>query len=145
MMKLHDIEIRTMTTGDYDGVAALWQAMPNMFSAEDDSRAEIAKYLERNPGMSFVAIANGRCVGAVLGGHDGRRGYLHHVAVAEEFRRCGIATKLWQRSVAELKKAGIRRAHVFVRLSNKAGLAYWSRAKWTHRDDVAVFSHNPSP
>lgn len=142
-MNLHDIEIRAMTMADYEGVAALWQAMPSMFSAEDDSRDAIAKYLERNCGMSFVAIANGGVVGAVLGGHDGRRGFLHHLAVAENFRRTGIATQLWQRSVAALKKAGIRRSHVFVRVTNAAGLKFWADAKWMQRTDIAAFSHNP--
>jgi ribosomal protein S18 acetylase RimI-like enzyme len=134
-----------MTMRDYAAVAALWRATPGMFAAADDSRKAIACYLRRNRGMSFVAYSGAECVGAVLGGHDGRRGYLHHVAVAESYRRAGTGSKLWQHATAALRKSGIARSHVFVRLTNEAGLEFWTRARWTRRDDIAVFSHNPQP
>src|SRR6185437_14982898 len=98
--------IKAMTLADYDEVLELWQRSEGVGLSESDTRTEIGKFLNRNRGMSFVALEGRSLVGAILCGHDGRRACLYHLAVAPLHRRNGLGTKLVHRCLAELKKAG---------------------------------------
>jgi len=129
--------IRVMNTEDYDRVYALWMSCKNMgFNNLDDSRQGIEKYLKRNPSTCFVAEQDNAIVGVVLAGHDGRRGFIHHMAVAEHCRRQGIATDLLDQALAALKEEGINKAALLVFNRNEAGNAFWERQGFTVRDDV---------
>ena len=129
--------IRVMNTEDYDRVYALWMSCKNMgFNNLDDSRQGIEKYLKRNPSTCFVAEQDTAIVGVVLAGHDGRRGFIHHMAVAEHCRRQGIATDLLDQALAALKEEGINKAALLVFNRNEAGNAFWERQGFTVRDDV---------
>lgn len=129
--------IRVMNTEDYDRVYALWMSCKNMgFNNLDDSRQGIEKYLKRNPSTCFVAEQGDAIVGVVLAGHDGRRGFIHHMAVAEDCRRQGIATDLLGQALAALKEEGINKAALLVFNRNEAGNAFWERQGFTARDDV---------
>jgi ribosomal protein S18 acetylase RimI-like enzyme len=118
----------------------MWRDIEGIRVSASDERTAIAAYLRRNRGMSFVARSGRRVVGTVLGGHDGRRGYLHHVAVAPDWRRKGIGAGLIRRALAALKRAGIERCHIFVLASNPDGLAFWTGAGWDARKDLRLFS-----
>jgi ribosomal protein S18 acetylase RimI-like enzyme len=96
-----------MTAADYDAVVALWRASPGIELNESDSRAAITAFLERNPELSAVALADATVVGAMLAGHDGRRGYLHHLAVTPSHRSRGIACALIDRALGRLAALGI--------------------------------------
>lgn len=129
--------IRVMNTEDYDRVYALWMSCKNMgFNNLDDSRQGIEKYLKRNPSTCFVAEQDDSIVGVILAGHDGRRGFIHHMAVAEHFRRQGIAADLLDQALAALKEEGINKAALLVFNRNEAGNAFWERQGFTARDDV---------
>ena len=83
--------IRRMAETDYDPVFTLWQNTAGMgLNPADDSREGIIRYLRRNPTTCFVAEEGGALIGAILSGHDGRRAYVYHMAVAEAHRRRGI-------------------------------------------------------
>ena len=133
-------QLRTMTIDDYDGVVALWRATEGIGLSEADERSAIGRYLERNPGMSFVACDQGHVVGAVLCGHDGRRGHLHHLAVAPSHQCQGIGRQLVERCLAALAEAGIDKCHLFVFAGNAAGAAFWKRVGWAERVDLVVMS-----
>src|SRR5512140_2326304 len=109
-----DAIVRLMTIEDYDQVIALWQASEGVGLDDVDGRVAIEAYLGRNDGMSFVAVEAGRIVGAVLCGTDGRRGYLHHLAVAAECKGQGIGGALAERCLAGLAERGIVKCHIFV-------------------------------
>ena len=129
--------IRVMNTEDYDRVYALWMSCKNMgFNNLDDSRQGIEKYLKRNPSTCFVAEQDDAIVGVILAGHDGRRGFIHHMAVAEHCRRQGIAADLLDQALAALKEEGINKAALLVFNRNEAGNAFWERQGFTARDDV---------
>src|SRR2546421_4865159 len=96
-----------MTIDDFDEVHRLWGKTEGVGLNESDSRPNVASYLERNSGMSFVARHGTKLVGAVLCGHDGRRGYLHHLAVAKKHRRKGLGKKLVAACFAQLARSGI--------------------------------------
>ena len=89
------MEIRTMQLYDYEEVMALWSRASDIGVGPDDSRAHLGKYLHRNPGMSFVALEDDRIVGAVMAGHDGYRGFIHHTAVDKEHRGKGIGRQIY--------------------------------------------------
>jgi ribosomal protein S18 acetylase RimI-like enzyme len=134
------MKIRPMTPADYDAMLDLLRAMPGIVLREDDSREATASYLQRNPGMSFVAVEGGRVVGCVLGGHDGKRGYLRHLAVAADRRRRGLAAALVKAAVARLGHEGIALVQTFVVRGNEVGRRFWTNLGWARRDDVVMFS-----
>jgi N-acetylglutamate synthase len=129
-----------MTLADYDAVVALWRSTPGVGLSEADERPNIAAFLAHNPGLSFVAEAAGALVGAVLGSFDGRRGYLHHLAVDPRTRRAGIGRSLVARSLDALAGRGVRRCHIFVMAANVDGQRFWERVGWFRRDDLLVMS-----
>lgn len=129
--------IRKMTIDDYDEVYKLWMSSKNMgFNDVDDSREGIEKYLRRNPDTSFVAFADGELAGVILGGHDGRRGFIHHACVREKFRRQGIGTKLVDTCMDALKKEGISKVALLVFKYNETGNDFWEAMGFTVREDL---------
>lgn len=129
-----------MGIGDYPGVMALWRATEGLCLRDADSEDAIRRYLDRNSGLSFVAEMDGALIGAVLCGHDGRRGYLHHLAVARSFRRKGLGRALAERCLEALRAMEIAKCHLFVRADNSAALAFWRRIGWGERADVVMMS-----
>ena len=94
-----DIVIREFTLDDYDEVLALWLgAGPGVDRRPSDERDQVALKVERDPDLFLVATLDGRIVGAVMGGCDGRRAYVYHLAVARDLRRRGWATRSWTSS-----------------------------------------------
>ena len=129
--------IRVMTIDDYEKVYALWMSCKNMgFNNLDDSREGIAKYLRRNPATCFVAECGDSIVGVIFSGHDGRRGFIHHLAVAENCRRQGIATELLECAVSSLAAEGINKVALLVFNRNEAGNAFWEKNGFTSREDL---------
>ena len=138
------MDIRPMTLADYDAVMALMRGVPGVAMRAADSPAAIARYLERNPGLSLVAEDEGRVVGCVFCGHDGRRGYLHHVVVAPARRGQGIGAALVARALDGLAALGIYKTHLDVFADNEPAIAFWQHSGWQRRDDIVRFSFNRS-
>ena len=137
LLDLTKFEIRVMTIDDYEKVYALWMSCKNMgFNNLDDSREGIAKYLRRNPATCFVAECGDSIVGVILSGHDGRRGFIHHLAVAEDCRRQSMATELLECAVSSLAAEGINKVALFVFNRNEAGNAFWEKNGFTSREDL---------
>ncbi|MBP1138815.1 ribosomal protein S18 acetylase RimI-like enzyme [Pseudomonas sp. PvP009] len=134
------ITIRSMTLDDYNAVIELMRSTPGISLRDADSREATARYLERNPGMSFVAEADGALCGGVMCGHDGRRGYLQHLIVLPEYRRRGIAYELVERCLECLEALGIYKCHLDVMKSNEAAGRYWQGQGWTLREDIDRYS-----
>ena len=129
-----------MTLDDYPAVLDLMRHAPGVSVRDADSLQGFAQFIARNPGISFVAERDGLLVGCLMAGHDGRRGHLHHLAVAADCRRQGIASELVERCLARLENEGINKTHIDVYRSNDAGNAFWASAGWTRRDDTYRFS-----
>ncbi len=134
-------QIRPMTLDDYEPVLVMWQATEGMGLSQADSREAMARYLSRNPGLSLVALSSqGELAGAVLCGHDGRRGLLHHLAVAPSFRGQGLGRALVERCLAGLAAEGIDKCHLFVYTRNQSGRAFWEVAGWYERPELVLMS-----
>ena len=137
------VDIRVMTAADYDGVFALWKNTPGMgLNATDDSCEGIEKYLKRNPGTSFIALHEGRIIGAIMAGHDGRRGYIYHTAVLPEFRGRGIAKELTEHAMDALANEGINKVALVAFAENDIGNGFWESIGFFAREDLVYRNRN---
>ncbi|HEX3146736.1 MAG TPA: GNAT family N-acetyltransferase [Gemmataceae bacterium] len=139
-------DLRPMTVDDLPACLSLWTGMPGitLFPATDSIEG-LTRYLNRNPSLSVVAMREGAVVGAALAGHDARRGYLHHVAVAAEHRRKGLGRTMVEWCLTALTRAGIGRCHIFVDAGNDEGKVFWRRVGWEERPGVHVMSVTTDP
>jgi len=134
------VTTREFVMADYDAGIALWSGVEGVEICEGDSREEMAAYLERNPGLSRVAEADGKIVGAALCGHDGRRGWIYHLAVAETNRRQKIGKLLLDACVNGLRAAGLKRAIILVAGDNPGGHQFWLRNGWENIDGAIAMT-----
>jgi putative acetyltransferase len=130
------MHVRQMVSEDIEAALAFWGSFDGVQLNEGDTLAGVGAFLERNPGISFVATVGGQTVGAVLAGHDGRRGFLYHLAVDAAHRRQGIGQALVREAVRALREAGIPKCHVMVFRNNHSGTAFWNHLAWRKRDDI---------
>ncbi len=134
------MEIREMRISDYDAVAALWHTISGFaIRSLDDSREGVEKFLSRNPGLSTVAEEDGRVVGAILCGHDGRRATLYHVCVEEPCRKRGIGKAMVVRCMQALQAEGINKVALIAFTHNDVGNAFWKEIGWTERQDLNYY------
>lgn len=132
-------EIRLVTIEDYDAIYALWNATEQSRRAlnpVDDSREGIERYLKRNPNTCFAAVTDGRIVGVILTGHDGRRAIVHHMCVHPDYRRMGIAGELVSKAEEALKQEGIQKIFGLVFKDNDPANAFWEKQGYTLRTNL---------
>lgn len=139
-MRSLSISTRQFTTGDYPAVLALWNRVEGVDICEGDSEADLQRYLNRNAGLSRIACADNEIVGAALCGHDGRRGYIYHLAVAPHQRGRGIAKRLVAECIDALRAAGIPRAIILVAKTNEIGRGFWERQGWEIIDGAVAMT-----
>ena len=140
------MQTSTMMIEDYDDVWDLWINTPGMgLNDTDDSREGVEKYLKRNPTTCFVAEDEGKIVGVIMCGHDGRRGYINHTAVSESYRGQGIARQLVEHAMDALEKEGINKTGLVVFRRNKIGNGFWEHIGFTEREDLAYRNKNIKP
>lgn len=139
-MLIEGYRLREFVARDIDPALQLWRNTEGIGVSDADRPDRIREFLDRNPGLSYVAASSDTLHGTILCGTDGRRGYIHHLAVAEESRRSGIGRALVVRSLSALSRIGIRKCHTFVFQSNPFGELFWSRMGWQRRDDLFVYS-----
>lgn len=133
--------IRVMTINDYESLFEMWKSTPNMgLRSLDDSKEGISFFLKRNPDTNFVAFEEGKLAGAILSGHDGRRGYIYHTVVLPEYRGRGIASELVEMAVAALRKEGITRVCLNVMGTNEQGKKFWTDKGWEKKDFLGFYS-----
>ncbi|MBD5497795.1 MAG: GNAT family N-acetyltransferase [Lachnospiraceae bacterium] len=132
--------IRTMTIEDYEGVYALWMSIKGFaIRSIDDSKEGVARFLLRNPDTSVVAEEDGRIIGAILCGHDGRRGCLYHVCVRQECRMRGVGKAMVVFCMEKLKAEQISKVSLIAFTANDVGNAFWRRIGWTKREDLNYY------
>ena len=133
-----EIQTREFRIDDYDAAIDLWNRVEGLDVAEGDDRETIRRFLARNPGLSRVALDGSTIVGAVLGGHDGRRGYIYHLAVDPAYHGRGIGKLLIDECLAGLKCTGLERANILVATDNPRGLDFWRKYGWEDLDGAAA-------
>ena len=136
-MKGKYMGIRLMTIKDYPNVYDMWLSCKGMgFNNVDDSKDGIEKFLNRNPNTCFVAIENNIVVGAVIAGHDGRRGYIYHLAVNLDYRNKGIGSSLVNNVMNALEAEGINKVALLTFKRNEVANAFWEKQGFTNREDI---------
>ena len=132
--------VRIMTIEDYEGVYALWKKIKGFgIRSIDDSKEGVARFLKRNPTTSVVAEKDGRIVGSILCGHDGRRGCLYHVCVDEDYRRHGSGKRMVVFAMKALKEEKINKVSLIAFTENDIGNAFWNTIGWTERLDLNYY------
>ena len=132
--------IRIMTIEDYEGVKALWMKIKGFgIRSIDDSKEGVERFIKRNPTTSVVAVEDGKIVGSILCGHDGRRGCLYHVCVREGYRRLGIGKAMVVYCMNALKAEKINKVSLIAFTQNDVGNAFWKEIGWTKREDLNYY------
>ncbi|HEV3341762.1 MAG TPA: GNAT family N-acetyltransferase [Pirellulales bacterium] len=128
-----------MTPQDLPEVIGLWTRTEGVGLNESDSVPALTVFLARNPGLSRVVREGEKLVAAVLCGHDGRRGFLYHLAVVAENRGQGLGTTLVEQCLAVLAELGIQKCNALVYQDNVEGQRFWRRLKFSVRDDLGLW------
>lgn len=134
------MDIRVMTMEDYPKVYELWMSIRGFgIRSIDDSKEGVEKFIRRNPTTSVVAVEGERIIGAILCGHDGRRGCFYHVCVAEDKRKQGIGKKMAVFAMHALAAEGINKVSLIAFKSNEIGNRFWQSVGWTFREDLNYY------
>ena len=137
------IELRAMNAQDYEQLAELWDRSEGL--SQLDSRSQVEQLLRCHPGLSFIAHQDQHIVAAILAGHDGRRGYLYHLAVDKDWRQQGVGRQLVKHCLEQLTTRGIPRCSVFVYEENKEASQFWKKLGWRNRSELKVFAMDLQP
>lgn len=134
------VSVRVMTETDYDKVYHLWKTIRGFgIRSMDDSKEGVSRFLRRNPTTSMVAEAGGEIVGAILCGHDGRRGCFYHVCVREDYRQRGIGKSMAVSAMRALQEEHINKVCLIAFKKNEVGNSFWKSVGWTFREDLNYY------
>lgn len=137
---MNEVKIRVMTVLDYDAVYDLWMSIHGFgIRSLDDSREGVERFIKRNPSTSMVAEVDGKIVGAILCGHDGRRGCFYHVCVNENYRKHGIGKAMATACMKALQEEGINKVSLIAFKSNEVGNRFWKGSGWCFREDLNYY------
>jgi ribosomal protein S18 acetylase RimI-like enzyme len=136
------VQIRELRfPNDYPEVERLWATMENGINlGRSDSQKEIQKKLARDPDLFLVAEEDEQIIGTVMGGFDGRRGSIYHLAVAASYRRQGIGSRLMNEIESRLRAKGCLRCYLMVTTNNEEAMRYYEKHGWERIDYVVSFT-----
>jgi ribosomal protein S18 acetylase RimI-like enzyme len=132
--------IQPMTIDRYEEVSRIWAESDGISLSDTDARENIQSFLKRNEGLSFIALLDDKIVGLALCGHDGRRGYIHHLAVHRNYRHRGIGRVLVNQCLDAIRMRGIEKCHIFVYSNNSEAISFWEKIGWEERVELIVMS-----
>lgn len=131
--------IREMQIQDYEVVYALWK-LAHLHLKRSDERAEIERMLRWNPTTCLVGEAEGTIVAAVMGGFDGRRGMVHHLAVHPDYRGRGLGRRMMEELEQRFEKMGVMKVNLFVVNHNTQVLGFYARLGYQERHELITLS-----
>ena len=140
MENKNEVKLRVMQIEDYQNVYNLWMTIDGFgIRSIDDSYEGVARFLKRNPNTSVIAEVDGKIVGAILCGHDGRRGCMYHVCVHRYYRKHGIGKAMVVFCMKALQAEEINKVSLIAFKSNSVGNQFWKGAGWTFREDLNYY------
>ena len=129
-----------MTMEDYEEVHTLWMSIKGFgIRSIDDAKEGVERFLRRNPSTSVVAVEDGKIVGSILCGHDGRRGCFYHVCVHKDYRQRGIGKSMAVAAMEALRKEKINKVSLIAFKNNEVGNSFWKGVGWTFREDLNYY------
>lgn len=127
---------------DIKAMLDLWRSIPGLGLGWGDEEDRLRVFLARNPSTCQVLKDGARVIGTILGGYDGRRGYVYHLAVHPDYRRRGCGTALVKKVTEEFTKLGVKKIHLFVFGTNEAAIKFYQCTGWLLRGDIKVFTRD---
>lgn len=134
------LKMRAISAGDIENLLSFWRTIDGVGLGKGDDPESLERFIHRNPTTCFVLTEAERVVGTVLGGFDGRRGYIYHLAVSPEKRRQGWGRLLMDAVCKELEKLGAHKIHLFVLNDNHDAVEFYRHLGWELRTDIKVMS-----
>lgn len=136
-MKLEKLSIK-----DYDRILEIWK-QTELSVGSSDTKKQVKRMIERNPRLCFVGKIDKKIVGVVMGGFDGRRGYVHHLAVDPDYQNKGFGKLIMEELMERFKKLKIHKVHLFVEKRNEKVINFYNNLGWNLRDDLIMMSYVP--
>ncbi len=127
-------KIAAMTLDRHKELLEFWKSIAGLWQSDDDDYENLKVFLNRNPGLNHMVMDNNKIIATLKCSHDGRRGYFHHLAVKEEYRKQGIAKDLVEKCMKKLKEKGITKYRVFVLDSNPEAIEFWKHIGFREQD-----------
>ena len=139
-MEKRELKYFEMRKGHFGLVKEFWERTDGIKLTVGDSEDEFGSYLRRNKGMSFICKDGRIIIGTILCGHDGRRGFIYHLAVDKNYRNMSVAKTLIDKSIKVLRSQGIKRCMLMADNINESAKSFWTKMNWRKRDDLQMFS-----
>ncbi|HUX20229.1 MAG TPA: GNAT family N-acetyltransferase [Spirochaetia bacterium] len=136
------MKLSRLVPSDFDKAVSFWRHAQGMGTSGIETAEILTSFLRHNPSLSFKITDRDTIVGTILCGHDGRRGYVHHLAVESAYLTQNVGKTLIDRSLEGLNRLGIKKCHIFISASNKGGQEFWKSIDWSEQGDLTVFSHD---
>ncbi len=137
--------LREITPEDYESLVAFWTKIDGIELDNTETREQFVFFLANNLGMSFLMIKNDEIIGACLASHNGRRGFLNHLAVAPNHRRKGLAATLINTCIQKLQSEGIQKTYVVLLKDNIEGQSFWKHIGWSQHEEYLMMSMDKPP
>lgn len=140
------VKIRELTIDDYDRLCALWEEAGLPFRPNGrDQRDRIVREIEGPCSVFLIAEDEGNLVGAILGTHDGRKGWINRLAISPRHRRQGIASALVAAVEERLSACGIEIFAGQIEDWNEASMVFFERLGYTRHDDIIYYTKRKNP
>ena len=136
------MKIEDFSMDSYENIIKLWKKA-GISVGSTDTKEEIERMLKRNPELLLVGKLDEELISVVIGGFDGRRGYVHHLAVDPDYQKKGFGTMIMDELIARFRKMGVHKVHLFIEKYNKEVVEFYINLGWEIRDDLIMMSYIP--
>jgi ribosomal protein S18 acetylase RimI-like enzyme len=136
------MQIEDFTMAYYSEIIDLWRRA-GISLGSSDNKVEVQNILERNPGLFLIGKENNKVIAVVEGGYDGRRGYVHHLAVDPAYQREGHGRELMNELMNRFRQNKVQKVHLFVEKTNKKAIKFYKKLGWELREYLTMMSFVP--
>jgi ribosomal protein S18 acetylase RimI-like enzyme len=127
----------------YHEVVELWKRA-GIGIGSSDTKDEVATVFARNPDLFLIGKKNRKIIAAVIGTFDGRRGYIHHLAVDPDYQNKGYGKIIMDEIIELFRDKKVHKIHLFIQKTNKQVVDFYNKLGWEIRDDIIMMSYVPN-
>jgi ribosomal protein S18 acetylase RimI-like enzyme len=136
------MKIENYSMKSYDRVIELWKKA-GISVGSSDTEDELEKMFQRNPELFLIGKEDEKLIAVVMGGFDGRRGYVHHLAVDPKYQKMGYGRQMMNILINRFINLGVHKIHLFIQKHNKKVFKFYKNLNWEIRDDIIMMSFIP--